>query len=129
MSTCPNTPDLNPNRLGRLLGAAGFTTRELPGSHDFGAEPPRVIHHAITETGRLVAVLEWVEAHRTPAALITELAVYPDAGDLSVAECGPISRIHARVYAATFAANVPDSVICAAAIAATTVSVPNRATR
>jgi hypothetical protein len=77
----------------------------------------------------LVAVLEWIEDHRRPAALITELAVYPDARDLPVAECGPISRIHARVFAVTLAANVPSSVVCAAAIAATTARVPNRAAR
>ncbi len=112
-----------------MLTAAGFTTRELPGSHDFGAEPPRVIHHAITATGHLVAVLEWVETHRSPVALITELAVYPDPRDLPVAECGPISRLHARAFAVTFGANVPAPVIQAAAIAVTTAAVPHRATR
>jgi len=129
MTAEQNIPALDPNRLAPMLSAAGFTTRELPGTFDFGAEPPRVLHHAITEHGQLVAVLEWIEDHRRPAALITELAVYPDARDLSVAECGPISRIHARAFAVTLAANVPASVVCAAAIAATTTKVPNRATR
>jgi hypothetical protein len=128
VTTVPNV-SLDPARLGVVLSAAGFTTRELPGSHDFGAEPPRVIHHAVSETGHLVAVLEWVEAHRTPAALITELAVYPDPRDLSVAECGPISRLHARTFAVSFGANVPAAVIQAAVIAATTAEAPHRATR
>lgn len=129
MTNHETIPDLDPNRLTPLLAAAGFSTRVLPGSYDFGSEPPRVIHHAITDTGRLVAVLEWIENHRSPSALITEIATYLDPRDLSVAECGPISRLHARVYAVTFAANVPVPVICAAAIAATTVTVPDRATR
>lgn len=129
MSIGPDFPELNPHRLTPLLSAAGFTTRELSGSREFGAEPPRVMHHAITEAGHLVAVLEWVEDHRRPAALLTELAVYPQAADLPVAERGPISRIHARAFAATFTAAVPAPVICAAAIAATTVHVPHRARR
>ena len=127
MPACPNIPDLDPARLSLVLAEAGFTTRELPGAYDFGAEPPRVMHHRVAETGHLVAVLEWVETHRNPAALITELAVYPDVRDLPVAERGPISRLHARAFAVTFGANIPPSVICAAAIAATTATVPNRA--
>ena len=118
MSMDQNTPALNPNRLAPLLTAAGFTTRELPGTYDFGAEPPRVIHHAITDNGQLVTVLEWIEDHRRPAALTTELAVYPDASHLAIAERGPISRMHARVFAVTFAANVPAPVVSAAAVAA-----------
>jgi hypothetical protein len=118
MSMDQNTPALNPNRLVPLLSAAGFTTRELSGTYDFGAEPPRVLHHAVTDHGQLVAVLEWIEEHRRPSALITELAVYPDASHLAIAERGPISRMHARVFAVTFAANVPAPVVSAAAVAA-----------
>jgi hypothetical protein len=127
MPACPHIPGLDPARLTSVLATAGFTTRALPGTYDFGAEPPRVIHHRISESGHLVAVLEWMEAHRSPAALITELAVYPDARDLPVADRGPISRLHARAFAVTFGANIPAAVICAAAIAATTATVPNRA--
>lgn len=129
MSKTPEFPLLDPQRLSPLLSAAGFTTRVLPGSHEFGAEPPRLLHHLLTDSGHVVAVLEWVEGHRRPAALVTELAVYPDAADLPIAERGPISRIHARVFAAAFAASVPVPVICAAAIAATTIRVPRRAAR
>lgn len=129
MPICPDGVVLDPSRLSSVLTAAGFTARELPGTYDFGAEPPRIMHHLVAESGHLVAVLEWVETHRSPAALITELAVYPDARDLPVAECGPISRLHARAFAVTFGANVPTGVVCAAAIAATTATVPNRARR
>ena len=118
MTTNPNTPVLDPNRLTSLLSAAGFTTREIAGTYEFGAEPPRVLHHVVTERGQLVAVLEYIENHRRPATLITELAVYPDASHLLVAERGPISRMHARVFAVTFAANVPAPVVSAAAVAA-----------
>lgn len=127
MPACPNIPDLDPARLSDLLSTAGFTTRELPGTYDFGAEPPRVMHHRVSESGHLVAVLEWIETHRSPAALITELAVYPDIRDLPVAERGPISRLHARAFAVTFGANIPAAVISAAAIAATAITVPTRA--
>lgn len=118
---------LDPRRLGPLLAAAGFATRELPGIKGYGGRPPMILHFATPD--HLVAVLEWTVPRGNREVLVSELSVYPDASDLHTAYLGPVQRAHARAFGAQFDSAVPAPVIGAAAIAALAITVPRRARR
>jgi len=122
MTTLPDLPSffpLNPDRLGPWLSVCGFTRhliRYYAGS--FGRRPA-IVH--LAHPGHTVAVTELTDPNDPTGRVYTELAVFP-AGARRIALCGgPVERVHAQVFDATFGSNTPPAVIHAAALAALTV--------
>jgi hypothetical protein len=117
VTTLP-VPPLNPHRFGALLTACGFTRHLIP-DYPGGFGGPAIVH--LARPGHTVALTEYTDPGDRVPRVFTELAVYPaDAPNGIALSGGPVSRLHAMAFEATFGPNVPPVVIQAAAVAALT---------
>ena len=112
----PRPFPLNPERLGPYLTACGFTRHLINDSPGSIGRGPAIVH--LAHPGHTVAVIETTDPNDALGRVHTELAVFPGGARRVALTGGPVERVHAQIFDATFGSNTPPAVIHAAAVAA-----------
>lgn len=127
MTSLPHYFPLNPDRLGPLLAACGFSCHQLDDYLGAFGRGPAIVH--VAHPGHTVAITETTDLNDPVGRVYTELAVYPGGARRIAVTGGPVQRVHAQIFDVAFGPNTPAAVIYAAAVTALIVRPTDTRTR